>query len=695
MTEIEKIKHRQKWEHRLSLQAPHAVHQPVEILWDEPWDDEGCTIRMRKRLAIDEAYLKELRFHESEQRHRVTWDQVKKWEALRKSWITRMAKDPFQYGWISEYFRPILIQLCRKRLAHPGEVIEQLFTGGNRPGKTKTLIHFLNCNFVYCPRPMGSETDETWQGQVMILHETESMSRKWHHPEVFYHLPVVLKDEARKKATVETAFNYNAKGFTNDWFKVFIDVEDETGRKFTGGGRFELRNYGQDEDTFQGGEFNAILSDELIPPALLTTLNARLASRVEITREPWFLDRIRALLQHLENNTPFNQISRAALGLLFQGVHAIAFTPIKGYTATVKMFLAGARKYGWVDAPVLKTIAGAPKTQVPRFAQPTDPLRGVAYLPTSANIWKPAYHAIMGGAMSGGHRQVRMKLYGDVEQDQRSEFSTAYDPDLHLCDWKDLPRTGTLYEVFDPAGAKPWAMGWYLVDELDRIYMVQEWPCESITINGGLPGPWAVVSQGDRMNGDEGPAYELRLAWSLSRWVRQIWEGRARIVTMMAKTGEPWKGEIENRSLIIAATQESKQQAYAKPERSIIDSRFAGTKMDSAKGGEQVTVLERLFEDDNAILCEPAQGVALDEGNLLIADKLSERVLGDQPALRINRECSNTRFMLENYTLPEFRSTTAKKDEACKEWRDLLAYLLLANPSHVDWNQIPRDDGRR
>jgi hypothetical protein len=288
-----------------------------------------------------------------------------------------------------------------------------------------------------------------------------------------------------------------------------------------------------------------------------------------------------------------------------------------------------------------------------------------------------------------------MKLYGDVEQDQRSEFSTAYDPDLHLCDWKDLPRTGTLYEVFDPAGAKPWAMGWYLVDELDRIYMVQEWPCETIPISGGKPGPWAVVSQGDRMNGDEGPAYELRLAWSLSRWVRQIWEGRARIVAMMAKTGEPWKGEIENRSLIIAATQESEQQAYAKPERSIIDSRFAGTKMDSAKGGEQVTVLERLFEDENAILCEPAQGVALDEGNLLIADKLSERVLGDQPALRINRECTNTRFMLENYTLPEFRSTTAKKDEACKEWRDLLAYLLLANPSHVDWNQIPRDDGRR
>ena len=120
------------------------------------------------------------------------------------------------------------------------------------------------------------------------------------------------------------------------------------------------------------------------------------------------------------------------------------------------------------------------------------------------------------------------------------------------------------------------------------------------------------------------------------------------------------------------------------PHRSIIDSRFAGTKMDNPRGGEQITVLERLFDDPNSILCEPAEGVKLDEGNLLIADKLAETVLGDQPALRINRECTNTQFMLGNYTLPEFAENTKKKDEACKEWRDLLAYLLLSGPEYVD-----------
>jgi hypothetical protein len=714
---MERMRYKRDWEERLAKQAAHEVHLPLEILWDQPWDEKGCTLRKRMRLAVDESYLDELRYHEDVQDMRVSWTQVVQWEGVRKEWIKKMRKDPLMAGWISEYFRPILIELCRKRLANPGKVLEFLLTGGNRPGKTNTCIHLLMCNFIYSIKPLGYEMDEDdpgndpWKGQVMILHESEGMSRKWHHPVVFHYLPKDLKLQARKKANEETAFNYNAKGFTNDWFQVFAKVEDETGREYLGGGRWELRNYGQAEDTFQGGEYNSILSDELLPPPLMKTLNARLASRAELTRETWFLDRIRELLRQLEAGVPFNLIHRALLGAVVQCVHMISFTPIKFYTATVKIFLAGARKYRWVEAPVLKTLAGVTETRVPRFAQPTDPQQLVAYLPTSANIFKPAYHAVMSGAMSGGVKQLKMKLYGDVDKEQHGEFDACYDPLIHLCDWKDMPRNGTIYEVFDPAGAKPWAMGWYLVDELQRIWMLQEWPCESIKINGGLPGPWAIVSAGDRMNGDEGTAYELRLGWSIARWVLQIWEGRARILEMMEKTGEPWQGSIEEVELVRSQKggkpqkmkrrellmdeddreeKGGKLEAFVKVAVSIIDSRFAGTKMDNPKGGEQITVLERLFDDPNSILCEPAEGVALDEGNLLIASKLAERVL-DGAALKINRECTNTQFMLANYTLPEFRETTAKKDEVCKEWRDLLAYLLLSGPRHIDAKLFERN----
>jgi len=689
MTELDRLQTRQDWEARLSRQQPHAVYQPVEILWDEPWDETGCTLRMRERLAIDESFLNELRYHEREQVQRVTWEQVKQWEELRKSWIRRMTKDPFQFGWISEYFRPILVELCRKRLEHPGEVLEFLNTGGNRPGKTKTLLHLVGCNFIYSPRPPGYEHDEAWQGQVMVLHESESMSRKWHHPEIFNHLPADLKVQARKKATVDTAFNYNAKGFTNDWFQVLVQVKDEEGREFTGGGRYEMRNYGQDEDTFQGGEYNPIFSDELIPPALVKTLNARLASRVEMTREPWFVARIQKLLALLESGTPFHLIHRSLLGAVLQGVHCICFTPIKGYTATVKMFLASARKYGWAEAPVLKVMAGAPKTQVPRFAQPPDPLRLVAYVPTSANIWKPAYHAIMGGAMSGGHRQVRMKLYGDVEQDQRSEFANAWDENLHLCEWKDIPREGSIYVVIDGADAKPWFIGLWVVDPLQRLWQAMEWPCESVPINGGLPGPWAVVSTGDRVNGDEGPAQDLRLGWGLERQFLTVWEMLKRFVEQMAATGDPWKGQILQRkfeletrpgqTITVEGQFAELLELWGDPRWSHWSDRSTGQKID-----EVVSQMKCGFKRLNL-----PEGTTKSAGNQNIRTALGESVMG-LPRVRVNRECTNTVFMFGNYTLPPMSDSTRAKDEACGDPNAVWRYFMLADPRHIDLNRFKR-----
>ena len=56
MTDLERIQTRQEWEARLARQTPHAVYQPVEIVWHAPWDEAGCTLRMRERLAIDESF---------------------------------------------------------------------------------------------------------------------------------------------------------------------------------------------------------------------------------------------------------------------------------------------------------------------------------------------------------------------------------------------------------------------------------------------------------------------------------------------------------------------------------------------------------------------------------------------------------------------------------------------------------------
>lgn len=691
MNELDKQTLERDWRARLERQQPHPVHQPLEVLWDREWDESGCWMRRVTRIAVDESSMDELRFHEEVQESRVTWEQLKQWEALRRTWIARMANDPFQFGWISEYFRPILIGLCKKRLANPGKVIEFLQTGGNRPGKTKTLLHFVVCNYIHNVRPPGFEkrtegaTDE-WKAQVMVLHETEPMSRKWHHPVVFEHLPRALKAQARKKASTETNFHYNAKGFVGEAFEIAVDVVDDEGRETTGGGLFEFRNYRQDEDSFQGGEYNTILSDELIPPQMVTTLNARLASRVELTREPWFLARIRKLLALLENNTPFDLIHRSLLGCVLQGVHVISFTPIKGYTATVKLFLAGARRYGKVDAAVLKTLPGARNTQVPRYAQPPDPLRWVAFLPTSANIFKPAYHAIMGGARSGGEKLLRMKLYGDVDQDQRSEFANAWNRDVHLCDWKDIPRKGSIYLVVDGAGAKPWFVGLWVVDPLGRYFQAMEWPCESIPINGALPGPWATVSMTDRLNGDEGSAQDLRLGWGLERQAFNLWEMLQTFLVRMAASGTPWEGarvmkdlRLEERGKTLTLAGEC-----AKPWEVWGDPRWAH--WSDASTGHKLDVEFSRLKCGFGGLKLPA-GVSKSQGNQNILAALGENVMG-QPKVRVNRECTNSIFMFDNYTLAANSETTRASDEACGDPNAVWRYFLLSAPRYVDMEGI-------
>ena len=63
MNEAQRLAFRAEWGERLQRQKPHAVYQPVEVVWEDPWDESGCTIRRRERLAIDEAFLTELRYH--------------------------------------------------------------------------------------------------------------------------------------------------------------------------------------------------------------------------------------------------------------------------------------------------------------------------------------------------------------------------------------------------------------------------------------------------------------------------------------------------------------------------------------------------------------------------------------------------------------------------------------------------------
>lgn len=682
------------WKDYLADQPEHPVYLPIRVRWDMPHDRGSVYAQSGQRVMVDEEKTEELAFVEAwDDPSPVRWEVLKAMVDGRKKMLQSMKKDPFLGAWISEYWRGALLRLCDLRLSNPGKVLKWFVTGGNRPGKTETCTYFAVASFLFHCRPYGCEFDADWKGRIMMLHETEAMSADLHHSVVYKYLPSGITDKAKHKKTKDTYFNYTSSGFADARFLVEALVKDETGRQFNGGGEWEFRNYKQELDTFQGGEFDCILSDELLPPDYFKTLNARLASRAFVTNDSRFLERIRHLKKLLQES-PIGSIDRATIlpliGALMQSVHIVSFTPIKGYTALAKWFLAGAEFSGWRESPVLRTLAGCRDPRVPTYAQCMDPAATVFFMPSSANVFKPAYTALIADYRLAGERELRMRLHGHVDQDVKTLFS-AWDSSRHLCDWKDIPRDGTLYVVCDPAPAKPWAICLYMVDALDRYWQIMEWPCESIPIRGGKPGPWAVVSSADRLNGDEGPAYALRLNMGIKGQLVVMWEMMHRFVRMMAETGDPWRGPIEERPIYYPGKEKSEvieTLEVAIPTCCIFDSRFVGAKVterNEQHGEEEMTILAKIETDPNmvGIWCKAASGVRLDEGDTLISSMLAEHGIGTEPKFRLNRECTNTEFMFRNYTIPAFKEVTRATDEACKEWRDCLAYWLLDFPRYV------------
>ena len=65
-----------------------------------------------------------------------------------------------------------------------------------------------------------------------------------------------------------------------------------------------------------------------------------------------------------------------------------------------------------------------------------------------------------------------------------------------------------------------------------------------------------------------------------------------------------------------------------------------------------------------------------------------------QPKARVNRECTNTIFGLQNFTIPDYAEQTKRRDEACKDPVDVWRYFCLAGPEHVPAREnAPRGRG--
>lgn len=752
MTELERIKVQNDWQAELAKQGRHAVYLPVRARWDLPWDERGIAVELGVRLAVDESRLE---FETTDavrddpwldesfvlQRTfvaafgavpwadgvpRVPWE-VETPDGMRQKPLRLLMQaraamcrgtenDPYSGGWISEGHRAIFIEMCKLRLLRPGEVLELLLLGGNRGGKTYVLLALAVMNWMAAPRPEGAGYGPAWKARLLIMHGSENQSCNEHQVPFYYLMPKSVREGARSSTgrsrlskTEDTVFNFTGSGFTNGIFNLPVEIAQEDGEVRVTGGEVRHCSYNGAPNNYEGPEYNFIMTDEEVQAQVYENQKRGMTSRAVVTNEKWFLTEISRLLLLLEAGTPMGDIPRGLLGLMMQSWLVALFTPVSGFTQLVRLKLQGIGPHdmwGWYDSPVLGAMNGVPhgdgkpgsdKRRVPQFARdPANPNQLVAWFHTRWNCMKPAVKTVLASYRAAGWKEVRKRLYGYVESDTSSSFGSAYDEKIHLCTWADIPRQGTIYEVVDPAPNKPWAVIWFLVDSHERIWQLQEWPCEVINVNGASPGPWAVPSRSERLNGDEGPAYNLP-SRSNAAWALMIWEGRRRILEMFKATGGAWQGAVIKRRLVIGMMEGKPVEAdeegeFIEPDLSIMDSRGAKDKFDLVNGTSRVTLIEIMRSAEqvwNPIEFVPAAGDDNSEGAQIIIDHLTAQVYGGAKA-RINEECTNTRFMFRHRTVPPHREGTTRKDEVCEEWFDLWAYASLTEDGLVFVDRAPR-----
>lgn len=561
----------------------------------------------------------------------------------REKRIRLEKEDRFRYRCEPEMWKKIDLRMARKRLENPGVQLELLVIGGIRGSKTDFTHCRAALHFFY--------TAESW---VWGLHETEASSNTIQQARIMQFFPPELNPVSGKmRKDKHTKLSYSeGSGFTGSMFNLKWQCHDENGNAFEGGGLFDFKFYKSADSSLQGAELSCAVSDELIPKATCMTVKERLLSRAADTRRPEFLARIRRAVEMLEAG---EDLPGPLLAAIYHGVHLIGFTPKEGYSPTVQEFLDGAVMLEEVEADLLPLKNGR-KQKVPRFKQPKKATRLAAWLHTYDNAHRGNWPGMVADCVGATEAYIRIIAYGDVSKGYAVRYPKFNDA-VHVIQRAQIPRAGTWYHVVDPAGDRNWFMLWAVVDALGRVYIAREWPQEGDLIpDVGDPGPWAVTSEVGKRNGDAGPAQD-GLGWGFARYKREI-------DRVEKELGEWWHGKDGEKGPPIKVSVRK------------MDSRLGAAPTPNAGG--YTTIMDGMA--DEGLDFESASGDRLKEGDQAIQDALdyNDKLPIDAlnaPHLYVNDCCRNIIFMFQNYGDP-----TKPKDEACKDPRDVVAYLLLDDP---------------
>ncbi len=461
------------------------------------------------------------------------------------------------------------------------KVRELLILGGNRSGKTEYAAYTVIRQMV--------EKDAS---RVWCLHSSAQSSIALQQPYLWKYLPPEWK-AAGKKGVVTNVSYTQKNGFSENTFVT------------PNGSQCWFLNYMQDWTVFEGGECDVIWCDELVPMDLIKTLRYRLITR--------------------------------------GGRLLTTFTPIDGYTATVKEYLTGARTLEDMEAKLLPkaVVDGADpqyeRTPLVQEARNTSKAARIVYFPTQENPFG-GYKNLVAELERATREEILCRAYGVPTKSIAGRFPKFSDGKPHVVAPADIPKEGTNYLIVDPCSGRNWFMTWVRVDVRKRLFVYREWPCRRTYIDGvGYPGAWAIA--GKKSDGDRGPA-QKSFGFGLNRYKEEI---------------------------------EKLEEGETIMER-IMDSRYANS---STIGKEIVTTL---LEEcaDVGLYFVPAPGEHIDEGVDLINSLLDydqEKPISalNEPRLFISADCENTIWGLKEWTGADGRHG------ATKDPVDNLRYAVLSD----------------
>ena len=509
----------------------------------------------------------------------------------REEKIARMVEDPWRYGWENPAWGRADAAFTDLRAQFPRGVTELLILGGNRSGKSR----------YYARRAMQHLVNKPG-AKVWCLQSTEAASIQSQQPYLWEYLPTEWRPMASgklKKGSVANITYSQKGGFTENSFVL------------PNGSQCWFKFYSMDVTSIEGSELDFVWADELVTPDWLEALRFRLLTR--------------------------------------DGELGIGFTPIEGYTTTVKEYLDGARTLEECEAPLLPRHKHGELVgyeMVPRVQQCTREKARVVYFHTADNPY--GNPEAMAMELKGSNRErVLMRAYGVPTKHRLSMFPKFRDT-VHVVPQDKVPSGGTVFHFVDPGEGKTWAMLWVRFSPDGRAWVYREWPDQIDYIEGvGYAGAWA-DPDGKLQDGRPGPAQKACAGFGFDDYKRII-EAAEKVDGVTA--AERW-----------------------------MDSRYGNTPTMTHEGVR--TLIEQCSERIDMDF-RATSGQAIVEGVTVLNDWLSydEEKLVDAmncPRLFISERCKNLIYALKTWT-----GADGKKG-ATKDWIDILRYIALSGVAYED-----------